>query len=107
MRIGTAVTSSDPKGWSADAKFSSCFQPGLDQHHIFYVASTGNIYALWRADSNASWTSSHTNNWGYAVGGIASVAWDSQVRLLYMTGEPPVLSMAVNNNSDWSVVLAL
>lgn len=100
------MTSSAPSGWKPAAKFSTCFQPGLNQHHIFYVDSTGDIYGLFRGDSQSNWTFTKPPI-GTAVGGIGSVAWDSQVRLMYMAGDPLTLSMSVNNNSDWSDVRAL
>lgn len=72
-------------GWSAKAKFSTCFQPGFDQHHIYYVGSSGQIFGIWRRDFNNIWNPTHVSSWGTAVGGIASVT-------------------SANNAGDWSDV---
>lgn len=106
VATASIVTSSAPPGWKPAARFSTCFQPGLNQHHIYYVDSTGDIHGLFRGDSSVNWTLTQLTK-GTAVGGVASVAWDSQVRLLYMAGDPLTLSMSANNNSVWSNVQAL
>lgn len=109
--VALSVVDAAPSGWYPAARFSSCFQPGLKQHHIYYVDSTGVIYGVFRGDalddSTSNWNMTKPPDTGTVVGGIASVAWDSQVRLLYMTGNTPTLSMSINNNSAWSTVQAL
>ncbi|KAF3766387.1 hypothetical protein M406DRAFT_330214 [Cryphonectria parasitica EP155] len=87
-----AIVSSDPPGWSTDDMFSSCFVPELNQHHLYYVSSTGGLYGMWANGSSANWTQTHVADWGTVQGGIASVGWGTQVRLLHVAGDPATLS---------------
>lgn len=107
METASDVTSSAPSGWEPTADFSTCFQPGLDEHHIYYVDSTGDIHGIFRGDDQTDWTLTQPPGTGMPVGGIASVSWDREVRLVYMTGSSPTLSMSRNNGTFWSEVRAL
>lgn len=85
------------------SRFAACFGATTDTYHIYYVGrTTGDIVGYFRTGAKADWTPNQDKAWGTADGGIASVAWDNQVRMLYMSGGK--LAMSAQDNTTWSKV---
>ncbi|KAJ9133558.1 hypothetical protein NKR23_g10675 [Pleurostoma richardsiae] len=96
------VADSPGSGWTSTARFTSCYTPGNDMYHVYYVSTTGSIVAWFRQDTNGTWNPNSAPKWGSSDGGIASVAWGDHTRLLYMSKSK--LAMSASDGTVWSEV---
>jgi hypothetical protein len=79
---------------------AACYVPMQDEYHILFVNPvSGFITGYYRHMAGNPWRSLHQAQWGSTDGGLASVAWRDQLRLIYMNGGK--VAMNAHDGSNW------